>query len=587
MIININASERIFEINIDKYIPVHSHIVLECRDDKKNKLHTILCLNQEIMTLEEYVELRRQTANIEINEYLLKLLQTGLKYVVHASPILLIDHEQEKTEKNKPNPTKDNYIFTRNILIKIERLMQSGKMTPHSTEIPDDQSNVPILLENIFPQVNGVFIGSLLYDKTNVYIPLKSLPTHLGIIGTTGSGKSNLMQVMLHGIVDHNLEVLTKRPPNVPLVSSLAIDPHDEYALGPEGRGLFHLANLLDPTIRNSVFGAFYYLYPRNTRIQNSLNPISLESTINYEEIGPLDLLNVQDFTGQQSEVMEAEYFVAHDVWIENIMNNSLLSAGHHDSSIAAVQRRLRPLQRSNIFQPQAQVSSTLPDIIDALESGKILDFNCSLLSEFEMFLFNTVVARTIFNIRKALKASTTMADFKAQLRNRLPNSFVDRYETKLNKYIKKGNEVKDPKEMPIIIFTIEEAPSILNPELMRGQNVFKDIARQGRKFHISLAIISQQITTLDNAIVSNMNTTLSLPVGSDKERRGLIDNATSTMQMNDLRSLEGTLGVSIINGNWLSKFQKIIIPRYKDYFERVKDIYKEFKPKGTKTSII
>jgi len=587
MIININALERVFEINTEKYFPVHSHILLECLDDQKNTTLTILCMNQEVMTLEEYVELRRQTANIEINEYLLKLLKTGLKYVINASPILLIDHKLEKIEKAKPNPNKNNYIFKRNVLIKIERLMQQGKLAPHTTQIPDNLTKIPEYLENIFPQKNGVYVGSLLYDETNVYIPTKSLPTHLGIIGTTGAGKSNLMQVMLHGVVDHNLNVVRNQPPEVPLVSSLALDPHDEYALGPEGKGLYHLANLLDPIIRDKVFGSFYYLYPRNTKIQSSLNPVSLECTINYEEIVPLDMLNVQDFSGQQSEVMEAEYFVAQDNWISNIMNNSLSSSGHFPASISAVQRRLRPLQRSNIFQPQASVTSKLPEIVDALESGKILDFNCSLLSDFEMFLFTTVVARSIFNIRKALKASATETDFQAQLRDRLPNAFVDKYQTKLSKYIKKGKDVKDPKDMPIILFTIEEAPSILKPELMRGQNIFKDIARQGRKFHISLAIISQQITTLDNAIVSNMNTNINLPVGSDKERRGLIDNATSTMEMNDLRTLEGTLGVSIINGNWLTKFQKIIIPRYKDHFEKVKDKYGKYKSKGTKTSII
>jgi len=586
MIININALEKIFEINTEKYFPVHSHIILKCVKGK-DKLFTILCMNQKIITIEEYISLRRQTANIEINEYLTKLLEIGLKYIVSASPVLLIDHGQEKIEKKKQNPNKDNYIFKRNVLIKIERLMQSGILTPHSTEISDDQSKIPSLLENIFPQENGIFIGRLLYDKTNVYIPIKSLPTHIGIIGTTGAGKSNLMQVMQHGIVDHNLEVITKRLTNTPLVSTLAIDPHDEYALGPEGKGLYHLANLLDPVIRNDIFGSFFYLYPRNSRIQNILNPVSLECVISYEEIVPLDLLNVQDFTSQQSEVMEAEYFVAHDAWIDNILQHTLTSMGHHDASINAVRRRLRPLQRSNIFQPQIQATSTLPEIIDALENGKILDFNCSLLSDFEMFLFNTVVARTIFNIRKALKASETITDFQNQLRNRLPSPFIDNYCNNLNKYIKKGEKVKDPSEMPIVVFTIEEAPSILNPELMKGSNIFKDIARQGRKFHISLAIISQQISTLDNAIVSNINTYINLPVGSDKERRGLIDNATSTIQISDLRSLEGTLGISIINGNWLTRFQKINIPRYKDYFEKNKNKYNVIKPKGTKTSLI
>jgi len=50
---------------------------------------------------------------------------------------------------------------------------------------------------------------------------------------------------------------------------------------------------------------------------------------------------------------------------------------------------------------------------------------------------------------------------------------------------------------------------------------------------------------------------------------------------------LEGTLGVSIINGNWLTKFQKIIIPRYKDHFEENKAKYSIYKSKGTKPPLI
>jgi len=585
MIININALERVIELNIEQYYPVHSYIKLECPKDKPK--YTILCMNQQVMTVEEYIELRRQTANIEINEYLIKLLQTGLKYVIFASPIILIDHKKENEELKKPKPDKNNYVIKRNVLIEIEKLMQNGVLSPHTSEISSDQSDIPVLLENIFPQSNGVFIGRLLYDETNVYIPIKSLPVHLGIIGTTGAGKSNLMQVMINGAVDHNLEVITKNLTDIPLVSSLAIDPHDEYALGPEGKGLYHLVDLLEPNIRNDIFGSFFYLYPKGTKIQGILSPVSLECVINYEEITPMDVLNVQNFTGQQSEVMEAEHFVVHDDWIENILSGNLSSKGHHDASIAAVRRRLRPIERSNVFQPKPANTSTLTEIIDALESGKTLDFNCSLLSDFEMFLFNTVVARTIFNIRKALKASATMTDFKAQLYLRLPNSFVKSYENKLTKYVKKGNDVKDPTDMPIVVFTIEEAPSILNPDLMRGQNIFKDIARQGRKFHISLAVISQQISTLDNAIISNLNTYIDLPVGSDKERRGLVDNASSSIQISDLKSLEGTLGVSIINGNWLTKFQKIIIPRYKDHFEKNKAKYSVYKSKGTRTPLI
>lgn len=557
------------------YYPVHSHILLEVRDGDRVP-YSILCMNQKVVTIEEYVELRRRTANLEINEYLTSLLRTGLRYVIFASPIILINHEDEG-------------IFIRNIFIRIERLMQSGLLVPHSISIADNQTQVPELLTHIFPQENGVFVGRLLYDNTSVYIPVPSLPTHLGIIGTTGAGKSNFMQVMLHGIIEHNLEIISGNLTESSLVASLAIDPHDEYALGPEGRGLYHIFNLLEPVVRDNLFGSFFYLYPHNSRIQDRLNVVSNPVIINYEEIVPYDLLNVQDFTSQQAEVMLAEHNVAHDNWINNILSpdpDRMQSTGHHPASVTATRRRLRALQRSNIFQLSDEFTSTLPIIIDVLESGKILDFNCSLLSDFEMFLFNTVIARTIFDIRKSLKASRTIDDFRAQLRDRLPQSFINRYQD-LSKYISTGNEVRDPNQMPIVMFTIEEAPSILRPELMKGRNIFKDIARQGRKFNISLSVISQQITTLENAIISNINTNINLPVGSDKERRGLIDNASSTMQLGDLRSLEGTRGVAVINGNWLTKFQKLDIPRYITYFGEREEHFRNFRSQGTRTSLV
>ncbi|MEX2682723.1 MAG: ATP-binding protein [Candidatus Sigynarchaeota archaeon] len=575
MIININTQERTFEINIDQYQPVHSYIKIVCPKD--NPKYTILCMNEQAMTVEEYVELRRQTANMAINEYLLTLLQTGLKYVVFTSPILIIEHEN--------GGIKD--IKKRNVFIEIEKMLKRGELAPHAAEVADDQTDVPLLLQHLFEQARGIFIGQLLHDDTSIYIPVDRLPVHLSIVGTTGSGKTNLMQVMVHGVVDHNLEVIYSGLANTPRVAILAIDPHDDYTMGTEGRGLYHLADLLDPVVRKEIFGSYYYLYPGGTKPPAHLSSVSLECTINWEEISPDDLLNVKKFNPNQAEVLFSEASAAPGKWIENILYDTMKSAGHHAETVPAVRRRLRSFERSKLFLKASKKPSVLPEIVDLLESGKVLDFNCSLINDFEMFLFNTVVASIIFEIRKALKASTNMAEFKAQLQDRLPDAFWDKYKTKLDKYIRTGDDLKDPKEMPVVMFTIEEAPSILNPEMMEGQNIFKDIARQGRKFNICLAVISQQMSTLDNAIISNINTHINLPVGSDKERRSLVDNAANSITVNDLKALEGTLGVSQLDGNWLTKSQKILVPRYKEFFEKRKLVYSKYKPHGTSMPLI
>ncbi|MFX0133272.1 MAG: ATP-binding protein, partial [Candidatus Hodarchaeota archaeon] len=477
----------------------------------------------------------------------------------------------------------------KNIFIELERYIQDRIVKPHTMEIDEDQKDVSNLLQPIFPSKDGLYIGNLLYGDTKVFIPVKYLPYHISIFGITGSGKSNLMQDFIDSAIRYNMKQLfgstTSRQQ---LVSILAIDPHDEYAFGTEerGAGLQHIIELLDPAVARDLMGDFYYLYPNGTSIPGRLSQFSRAILINYEEIMPIDLLNVISFTPQQAELLLATHGQNHETWINDILTGTNLPAAH-EQTVPAVRRRLRAIERSRIFR--AGGSSSLLDIIDALETGKILDFNASLLTDFEQFLFNTVVARTIFNIRKALKSSTTINEFQNQLRIRLPNPLYEQFissQDRLGRYISSGNEVKDPKDMPIVMITIEEAPSLLNPQMMRGQNVFKNISRQGRKFNVGLCVISQQITTLDPAIMSNLNTMIHLPIGSDYERTAAIKNATSGITNNDLKSLEGTIGIAIISGIWLTNFQKIQIPLYKPYFDENKKEFEDLSSGGPQISI-
>ncbi|MHC1590847.1 MAG: ATP-binding protein [Candidatus Helarchaeales archaeon] len=562
MIISINPVDHTIDINTDDYYPIHSFMKLRCKNDGHDFL--IIVQVQQTHILEEYVQLRKQVVNVEMTQYLNQLLETGLKYVVVGLPILIIDETKEDSDPDK--------VKVKNVFIELERFMRSAVLKPHSLIIDEDQADIPDLLKHIFPEISGIYIGNLLYGKTKVYIPIKYLPYHMSIFGITGGGKSNLMQVMIQSVILHNIQQIFGDPTSRPeLVSMMAIDPHDEYAFGTGEKkaGIQNIVESLSPDVVRQVMGDFYYLYPHRTRIQNRLRSFSREILISYEDILPLDVLNVGAFNALQAEFMFAARAQNQHDWINNILQGIDHPQGHSDATIAAVQRRLRVIERSRIFQPNA--NSSLIDIIDALDTGKILDVNASLLSDFEQFLFNTVVARTIFDIRKALKSSTDLDEFKAQLDLRLPRPTYERFtqsDQRLSRYLINDRETKDPADLPVIIFTIEEAPSLLNPERMKGQNVFKDISRQGRKFNLGLCVISQQVTTLDNAIMSNLNTMIHLPIGSEFERNAAIKNATSGITNNDLKSLEGTLGISIISGIWLTYFQKITIPLYHDYFK-------------------
>jgi len=90
------------------------------------------------------------------------------------------------------------------------------------------------------------------------------------------------------------------------------------------------------------------------------------------------------------------------------------------------------------------------------------------------------------------------------------------------------GHSLKPLIELPAVNIIIEEAPSILNPARIRFGSVFRDISRQGRKFGIGLTVVSQQVSEIDNGILSQLNTEISMALGNEEERRAAVQTASN-----------------------------------------------------------
>jgi DNA helicase HerA-like ATPase len=106
---------------------------------------------------------------------------------------------------------------------------------------------------------------------------------------------------------------------------------------------------------------------------------------------------------------------------------------------------------------------------------------------------------------------------------------------------------------LPYVNVVIEEAPSVLNPERIRFGSVFRDISRQGRKFGIGLTVISQQVTAIDQGILTQINTELTMALGNEEERRCAVRNASA-----DLTGFERELQV-------MGKGQALATASYRD----------------------
>lgn len=430
-----------------------------------------------------------------------------------------------------------------------------------------------------------VLIGDLQVGETTldvpVGIPAKYLPMHMGIFGSTGSGKSNLMMVIIKSILDSNLEAI--RNPNEPRtrISAFCIDPHDEFAKGVTKSGIQNIVEAMDQETRSAVIGDFYYLTTHLKATPREIQRYGREIRILWEEILPHDLYTIMDFTPQMVSFIDAQYGMNKENWISAILEMAKDPDGTPTGTLNAVQRRLRFIERSPIFIRSG--SSILDDVFVAMETGRVLVVNTSLMSDTEQFLLTTVVARSVSDLRRAAKSSGTLGDLENQGQIRLPGPFFKRIKAKAKSFYTKGGQsddsaVRDPREMPVILVTVEEAPSILNPELMQGQSVFKDIARQGRKFNIGLVVVSQQVSVLDNVILSQMNTQVNLRLGNEHEIQACIENASINISgfENEFRVM--ARGEAILTASYRELPLPVRVPLFDEVFERDKGRYKAAK---------
>ncbi len=439
------------------------------------------------------------------------------------------------------------------------------------------------LLESQLPK-EGIYLGDMLAGESSlegvkVFLPAYALSHHIGIFGRTGVGKSNLMMVLIKGVLDYNRHCYVSNT-NAPKTSFLAIDPHDEFRrwhfANGGADGISGIANSYSQEEQDALISPFYYLTAKDipgSGLEQSL-------TISRGDITPDDLFSITEFTEQQMAFASRQFAVHGEQWIgRSIMGDT----GNPDDvdeeveymqgTVTAVQRRLGFLHRGNTrivtnFDPDFgdEYQSQLPDILCALEAGRVLVVDTTLMSEMEQFLFTTVVARTLFTLRKAVRSVESVESLPNAIRlafgndddrgqvglSSLVDALIERLEQGKLPYVQNGLIIPS-NQLPFVNIVIEEAPSILNPQRMKFGSVFRDISRQGRKFGIGLTVISQQVSEIDSGILTQINTELTMALGNDVERREAIRNASIDMQ-----GFERELQV-------MGKGQVIVTASYKD----------------------
>ena len=406
---------------------------------------------------------------------------------------------------------------------------------------------------------DGIYAGDFLAGESAlegvpVYLPPFALSHHIGVFGRTGCGKSNTMMVLIESMFKHNARV--EKDGKGQKVSMLAIDPHDEFLdwhkkTGGRG-GIADIVAGYSEEDRKKLVAPFFYLTPKEIEDKDGLARIRLSRA----DVVPDDLISIMEFSEQQGMFVRKVFNNNGETWLGRLLSGDLDEDPEYgnflDSTKAGAIRRVSFLGegQTKVFTPfdpdvGRDYDSLLPKIVCALEKGRILTVDTTLMGEMEQFLLTTTVARVLFTLRKAVKASrgtkdSLIAEIKLALGideargipgcKALADELVKALEEGELPYLDAAGNPVSLDRLPHINFVIEEAPSVLNPERIRFGSVFRDISRQGRKFQIGLTVISQQVTAIDEGILTQINTEFTMALGNETERRAAIANASADL---------------------------------------------------------
>jgi DNA helicase HerA-like ATPase len=108
-------------------------------------------------------------------------------------------------------------------------------------------------------------------------------------------------------------------------------------------------------------------------------------------------------------------------------------------------------------------------------------------------------------------------------------------YISKTEKFL--GSQQKDLEPQKLMI-TIEEAHKFLNPSAAR-QTIFGTIAREMRKYYVSLLVVDQRPSGIDPEIISQIGTKVVAQLNDEKDIAAVL---TGINNANNLRTILGAL---------------------------------------------
>ncbi|MBW4417669.1 MAG: ATP-binding protein [Myxacorys californica WJT36-NPBG1] len=321
-----------------------------------------------------------------------------------------------------------------------------------------------------------------------------------GVFGKSGTGKSFLTRLLLAGIVRKQAAV------------NLIFDMHSEYGWEAAREGKqFSTVKGLRQLFPGQV--QIFTLDPESTKRRGVRD--AQELYVSYDQIDVEDLmlvrgeLNLSEASLENAVILRNEFGKS---WINRLLT---MSNGEiqefcetkmgSKSSIMALQRKLNRLDDLKYIRSSCP-HNYVSQILEAIESGKhvVIEFG-SQSNMLSYMLATNIIARRIHQayVRKA-------------------------------EYFLQTKDIKDRPQQ--LVVTIEEAHRFLDPSTV-GQTIFGTIAREMRKYFVTLLVVDQRPSGIDNEVMSQIGTRITALLNDEKDIEAIFTGVSGGQSLRSVLS--------------------------------------------------
>jgi DNA helicase HerA-like ATPase len=419
------------------------------------------------------------------------LAGSGTYGTINLTPMLMFTPEEEESFSPTNGKSANPFVPSLTGLASFQpQTSTTMELLPVKT-IPSHFSQVYEASEEDFRRVFGweddtqrknFSIGKPLDMDVPVCIDLdRFVERSNGVFGKSGTGKSFLTRLLLAGIVRKNAAV------------NLIFDMHSEYGWQAVCEGKqYSTVKGLKQLFPGKV--EVYTLDPESTKRRGVRD--AQELYLSYEQIEVEDIklcsrdLGLSEAALDNANILNAEFGKAWILQLLNMNNEEIKlfcdEKRGHQGSIMSLQRKLLRLDNLKYMQT-ACPQNYINQILRSLEAGKnvVVEFG----SQSDMLSYMLVT-------------------------NMITRRIHGHYVKKAERFLHSGNVSDRPTQL---VITIEEAHRFLDPAIVQS-TIFGTIAREMRKYFVTLLVVDQRPSGIDNEVMSQIGTRITALLNDEKD---------------------------------------------------------------------